>query len=268
MRSSSIACCLVSVLLTSDAASAFTAPLPGAANAVGRRGGRSAVVASSARSSDASSRSLSSSSSSEQRSCDRSAFLKTSFAAIASVATFAPAIAFAGDDAAGADDLSMPSVEERKASEVSRLPRHERGYRNAPCRLRVRASPRRTPEISTIASLIEVIEKSSLRSSRHELPGKGGHCIPVRVLRDCLKKHRASDAAGESAAAEFLPRFFFAWSVPLSQQRYIMYSSVVPYHRTSRYRPHMYSISSPLLALGQWKRTRTPWRRGCGSRPN
>ena len=131
----SIARCLVAVLLTSDAASAFTAlPPPGVAMTEGRRGGRCVVVvvASSSRNSlDAPSSSSSSSSSessseseSESRFCDgRSAFLRTSFVATiatAAATAFAPAIAFAaGGDAAANDDLSMPEVEEQKISEVS-----------------------------------------------------------------------------------------------------------------------------------------------------
>ena len=129
----SIARCLVAVLLTSDAASAFTAlPPPGVAMIEGRRGGRCVVVviASSSRnsldapSSSSSSESSSSESSSESRFCDgRSAFLRTSFVATiatAAATAFAPAIAFAaGGDAAANDDLSMPEVEEQKISEVS-----------------------------------------------------------------------------------------------------------------------------------------------------
>ena len=129
----SIARCLVAVLLTSDAASAFTAlPPPGVAMIEGRRGGRCVVVvfASSSRnsldapSSSSESSESSSSSESESRFCDgRSAFLRTSFVATiatAAATAFAPAIAFAaGGDAAANDDLSMPEVEEQKISEVS-----------------------------------------------------------------------------------------------------------------------------------------------------
>ena len=55
-------------------------------------------------------------------SSSRSDFLKTSYATIAAITTtalFAPSIVFAAEDAV--DDLSMPTVEETKVSEVSRM---------------------------------------------------------------------------------------------------------------------------------------------------
>ena len=100
---SSFACGLVGLLL-SDVASAFTAPLAGALIIAN---GRSPVTMS-AQNVDASS--------------SRSDFLKTSYATIAAITTtalFAPSIVFAAEDAV--DDLSMPTVEETKVSEVSRM---------------------------------------------------------------------------------------------------------------------------------------------------
>ena len=102
---SSFACGLVGLLL-SDVASAFTAPLAGALIIAN---GRSPVTMS-AQNVDASS--------------SRSDFLKTSYATIAAITTtalFAPSIVFAAEDAV--DDLSMPTVEETKVSEVSRMQR-------------------------------------------------------------------------------------------------------------------------------------------------
>jgi hypothetical protein len=109
MRSSSFTCGLVGLLL-SDKATAFTAgPFTGALVVTN---GRSPVTLS-AQNVDASSSSSS-----------RSDFLKTSYATIAAITTatlFAPTTAFAAEDAV--DDLSMPSVEETKVSEVSRMQR-------------------------------------------------------------------------------------------------------------------------------------------------
>ena len=245
----SIARCLVAVLLTSDAASAFTALLPGVAIAEeGRLGGRRVVVvASSSRSSlDAPSSPSSSSESeseSEPRSCDgRSSFLRTSFAAMVSLTTFAPAIAFAGDDASAADDLSMPPVEERKVSEVSRTMRpSERGHRTASrqsvfvCMHRREGPPRNLDYREFHRSY-----RNSLRCARPGMNyrGRGDIAIPPRISR-LLEK--ASEAAGIAAAAEFLP--FPPWSVPPSQQRHIMFVVVIPYRPLSRYRPRS-SISS------------------------
>jgi len=98
---SSFACGLVGLLL-SNMASAFTAPLAGALII---ENGRSTVTLSAQNASSSS----------------RSDFLKTSYATMAITTIFAPSIVFAAEDAV--DDLSMPSVEETKVSEVSRMPR-------------------------------------------------------------------------------------------------------------------------------------------------
>jgi hypothetical protein len=48
--------------------------------------------------------------------CERSVFLKTTFASIASITTFTPKCVFAEE---ALDDLSMPSESEQKAADVS-----------------------------------------------------------------------------------------------------------------------------------------------------
>jgi hypothetical protein len=108
MRSSSFTCGLVGLLLSYTATAFTAAPLTGVLIITN---GCSPVTLS-AQNVDASS------------SSSRSDFLKTSYATITAITTaslFAPTTVFAAEDAV--DDLSMPSVEETKVSEVSRMQR-------------------------------------------------------------------------------------------------------------------------------------------------
>jgi len=93
MRPSSFACCLIVLLMS--VASAFVSHREGIATgpscpALGAK--------------------------SSSTSCERSAFIKTAFASIATITTFVPDKSFAAESL---DDLSMPSEGEQKTADVS-----------------------------------------------------------------------------------------------------------------------------------------------------